>query len=80
VGVSKDTVEHWRQEESNGVIRQRKKLDPRVCLSAKQIRKLERELKRGTYANGYDKDYWTLDRITHVIWTLFKVHYHPSGV
>ena len=80
VGVSKRTVERWRQEASSGVIRQRKKPGPRVRLSAKQIRKLERELKRGAYAHGYGEDYWTLDRIAHVIWTLFGVRYHPSGV
>jgi transposase len=42
VGVSKRTVERWRQEASSGVIRQRKKPGPRVRLSAKQIRKLKR--------------------------------------
>lgn len=49
-------------------------------LSKNQIQQLERELLKGAYAHGYSEDYWTLDRIGHVIWTLFKVRYVPSGV
>jgi putative transposase len=37
-------------------------------------------LERGAYAYGYVEDYWTLDRIVHLIWNLFHVRYHPSGV
>jgi transposase len=29
---------------------------------------------------GMAEDYWTLDRIGHVIWELFYVRYVPSGV
>ena len=49
-------------------------------LSKQQIKKLERELLKGAYAHGYAEDYWTLDRIGHVIWELFQVRYVPSGV
>jgi len=31
-------------------------------------------------AYGYAEDYWTLDRIAHRIWDLFRVRYRPSGV
>jgi len=41
---------------------------------------LERALGRGAYAYGYAEDYWTLDRIAHLIWDLFRVRYRPSGV
>jgi transposase len=37
-------------------------------------------LERGAYAYGYAEDYWTLDRIAHLIWDLFQVRYHPSSV
>jgi transposase len=40
----------------------------------------EKELLRGAYAHGYVEDYWTLDRIGHVIWELFKIRYTASGV
>ena len=29
---------------------------------------------------GYARDYWTLDRIAHLIWDLLEVRYHPSSV
>ncbi len=37
-------------------------------------------MQRGAYAYGYAGDYWTLDRIAQLIWQLFAVRYHPSGV
>jgi transposase len=41
---------------------------------------LESALKRGAFAHGYAEDYWTLERIAHVIWDLFGTRYRPSGV
>ena len=35
---------------------------------------------RGAYANGYAEDYWTLDRIAHVIWDMFGIRYRASSV
>jgi transposase len=52
----------------------------RPRLSATQVGRLERELKRGAFAHGYAGDFWTLDRIGQLIWQLFAVRYHPSGV
>ena len=49
-------------------------------LTEKKIKKLEKALDQGAYAFGYTGDYWTLDRIAQIIWQLFKVRYHPSGV
>jgi putative transposase len=37
-------------------------------------------LKRGAYAWGYAEDYWTLDRMAHLIWHLFRERYRSSGV
>jgi transposase len=48
-------------------------------LKASQRRRLERELKRGAFEQGYAGDYWTLDRIARLIWDLFAVRYHPSS-
>jgi transposase len=44
------------------------------------MRRLEQALKRGAYAHGYTGDYWTLDRVAQLIWQLFQVRYHSSGV
>jgi transposase len=37
-------------------------------------------LKRGGYVYGSAEDYWTLDRIAHLIWNLFHVRYRASSV
>lgn len=49
-------------------------------LSEKQVKRLEKALDQGAYAFGYVGNYWTLDRISQVIWQLFEVRYHPSAV
>jgi transposase len=49
-------------------------------LTPAELRRLERALKRGAYAQGYAEDYWTLDRVARLIWDLFGVRYRPSGV
>ena len=49
-------------------------------LTAKELDLLTQTVRRGAYAQGYAEDYWTLDRIARLIWDLFGVRYHPSGV
>lgn len=49
-------------------------------LTGEQVQKLEQELLHGAYAHGYAEDYWTLERIGHLIWELFGIRYFPSGV
>ncbi len=55
-------------------------LDDQEKLTEKQIKRLEKALDQGAYAFGYAGDYWTLDRITQIVWQLFNVRCHPSGV
>ena len=81
LNVTPRCVYRWRQESKKP---KRKKAvrslgRPRK-LSEKQIKKLEKALDQGAYAYGYAGDYWTLDRITQIIWQLFKVRHHPSAV
>lgn len=79
VGVTDRTIRRWRVAAG----RPRRKRQPagrRPKLTAVQQRRLERELRRGAFAHGYAGDYWTLDRIAHLVWELFGVRYHPSGV
>ena len=49
-------------------------------LTPRQLKQLEQALLKGAYAHGYAEDYWTLDRIAHLIWHLFDVRYGPSAV
>jgi transposase len=44
------------------------------------MERLKGQLTRGAFAQGYAEDYWTLDRIAHLIWHSFGVRYHPSSV
>lgn len=80
LGVSERTVRRWRQEKRERRTRQIGRRGRPSRLTTEQLTRLEKELARGAYAHGYPEDYWTLDRIGQVIWTLFGVRYHPSGV
>jgi transposase len=57
MGVSRRTVERWRHDEQAGGSRQQRNPGPLPRLSPAQLRWLERELKRGAYAQGYAEDY-----------------------
>jgi transposase len=81
LNVTPHTICRWRREAQKP--RQKKALRPLgrpSKLSVQQLKKLEKVLDKGAYASGYASDYWTLDRITHLIWQLFQVRYHPSAV
>jgi transposase len=80
VGVTERTVRRWQQVPRPRTRRAQRPPGRPAGLSPAQLRRLERELKHGGYAHGYAGDYWTLDRIGQLIWQLFHVRYHPSGV
>lgn len=81
LGVTERSVRRWRQESRRPKHQKPARPPGRPSrLSAQQLQRLEQELKRGAYAHGYAEDYWTLDRIAHLIWELFGERYHPSGV
>lgn len=80
VGVTPRSVRRWHSEALHPPRPARRKPGRPRRLSAAQLRRLERALERGAFAYGYAEDYWTLDRIAHLIWELFEVRYQPSGV
>ena len=80
VGTSVRTVQRWAKAAQAGKPRERQRPGPKPRLKAQQVQRLARQLKRGARAHGYAEDHWTLDRIAHLIWTLFGVRFHPSGV
>jgi transposase len=49
-------------------------------LDLRQLRKVERTLRQGSRANGFDTDLWTLPRVALVMERVTSVHYHPSHV
>ena len=78
VGVTPQTVRRWRKQPKPR--RRRRPLGRPARLTAKQVERLERELERGAPSHGYTGDFWTLERMGQLIWQLFGVRYHPSGV
>lgn len=83
VGATVQSVCRWRHESKQP---KRKTALPQRTpgrpsrLSQSQRRRLVSALHRGAYAYGYAEDYWTLDRIAHLIWDLFQVRYRTSSV
>jgi transposase len=81
VGVTDRSVRYWRKEASHPKDKSQCRPPGRPCrLSVEQLQTLKQELLRGAYVHGYAEDYWTLDRIAHVIWEQFEVRYHLSAV
>jgi transposase len=80
VGTTVRTVQRWAKDAREGVKRERQRPGPEPRLKGRQVQRLARQLKRGARAHGYAEDHWTLDRIAHLIWTLFGIRFHPSGV
>ena len=80
VGVTIRTVYRWKHEQKHP--KQPSAIPPGApaYLSKEQRHALEQQRWRGAYAHGYSEDYWTLDRIGHVIWEQFQVRYTTSGV
>lgn len=78
--VTVRSVYRWQQEQKQPKRKSERPPGKPAYLTKDQIKKLEQELLKGAYAHGYSEDYWTLDRIGHVIWDLFKIRYTPSGV
>ena len=78
--VTVRSVYRWQQENKQPKRKSERLPGKPSYLTKEQIKKLEGELLKGAYAHGYSEDYWTLDRIGHVSWDLFRVRYTPSGV
>lgn len=80
VGVAVRSIYRWQQEQKHPRKKSARRPGKPAFLSKDQIKRLEKELLQGAYVHGYGEDYWTLDRIGHVIWELFKIRYTSSGV
>jgi transposase len=78
--VTVRSVYRWQQDKKQPKPKSDRPPGKPAYLSKEQIKQLEQALLKGAYAHGYSEDYWTLDRIGHVIWELFQVRYTPSGV
>lgn len=81
LGVTPQSVCRWRCKLRSHKRKPGRQIPGRPSeLSLSQRRCLESALKHGAYAYGYAEDYWTLDRVAHLIWELFHVRYRTSSV
>ena len=81
VDVTKRSVDRWQADAKKPKKKKATRPPGRPRkLSEKQVEKLEKALDKGSYAFGYADDYWTLDRISQMIWQLFGVRYETSAV
>jgi transposase len=81
VGAHRQSVSRWaRQLEQGGqrALRKAGRAGRRPRLTAADRRRIERGLKRGPEALGYDTSLWTAWRVAHLIEQECGVSYHPS--
>ncbi len=81
VGVHRQSVSRWaRQLETAGLpgLKQAGRAGRKPRLSAEDLQKIERGLKRGPEALGYETSLWTAWRVAHLIEQECGVRYHSS--
>jgi transposase len=81
VGVHRQSVGRWAQQLKQGGLRALKRAGRggrEARLGPEDLRRIERELKRGPEALGYESGLWTSARVAHLIESTCGVHYHPG--
>ena len=81
VGVHRQSVGRWAQQLKQGGLRALKRAGRagrEARLGPEDLRRIERELKRGPEALGYESGLWTSARVAHLIESACGVHYHPG--
>jgi transposase len=81
VGAHRQSVSRWAQQlEAAGLsgLRKAGRAGRRPRLSPEDLKKIERGLKRGPEALGYETGLWTAWRVAHLIEEECEVHYHAS--
>lgn len=83
VGVHRQSVSRWAvalAEEGKKGLRGTGRGGPKAQLSAADLRRIERALKRGPEALGFETGLWTLPRVAELIEQVCGVRYHPGHV
>ena|SRR5487761_12581 len=83
VGVHRQSVSRWARElEQSGVrgLRQARRTGRPPKLSPAQLRDLERALKRGPEALGFETGLWTASRVRDLVEYRTGVRYHEAHV
>jgi transposase len=83
VGAHRQSVSKWAAElqaKGRAGLKQAGRAGRKPRLSAEQISQIERGLKRGPQALGYESSLWTANRVVHLIGRECGVSYHPGHV
>ncbi len=83
LGVHRQSVYRWAKtvsESGKSALRKAGRAGRRPLLDARDLEKLERILKRGPEALGYDTKLWSSWLVAEVIQETFDVEYHPGHV
>jgi transposase len=83
VGVHRQSVNRWAKAiEKHGRkgLKKAVRAGRKSRLSEADGRRIERELKRGAQALGYETGLWTLERVAKLIESRCGVKYHPGHV
>ena len=81
LGVARQNVSRWHARWQAGglqALASRGPTGPAPRLSDQQRHDLDKALRQGARAHGFDTDHWTLEHITTVIQRLTGVAYHPG--
>ena len=81
VGVHRQSVSRWEAQLKKGGLRALKqagRAGRKARLRPEDLRRIERGLKRGPEALGYETGLWTSWRVAHLIEQECRVKYHPS--
>ncbi len=80
VGVHRQSVSRWAAQLQRGGVRALKKghAGRRARLRPEDLRRIEKRLKRGPEALGYETSLWTSWRVADLIEQECGVKYHPS--
>jgi transposase len=83
VGAHRQSVSKWAAElrsKGRAGLKKAGRAGRKPRLNAEQIKRIERGLKRGPQALGYETSLWTANRVVHLIEQQCGVRYHPGHV
>lgn len=81
VGAHRQSVSRWAEQLRQGGLRALKRAaraGRKARLRLEDLRRIERGLKRGPEALGYESGLWTSARVAHLIESECGVQYHPG--
>lgn len=81
--VSRQSVSRWYAEwkqGGTGALKGAGRAGRKPKLEPKQLRQLEKAMRRGAQANGFQTNLWTLPRVAQVVERVTGVQYHPGHV